>query len=494
MTRTRSGVVRRSNGEIALHASKMLFAALAIFIVAMAQASANPKYAGIVIDAKTGKTLYENSADAPRYPASLTKMMTLYLAFEAIDSGRISKETRVPVSANAAAEVPSKLGLRAGTTVTVEQVIKALVTKSANDAATALGEYLGGSEAKFAELMTQKARQIGMSKTVFKNAHGLPNSQQVTTARDMARLGIALREHFPHHYHYFSTRSFSFGKATYGNHNRLLGAVRGVDGIKTGFINASGFNLVTSVKDNGRMIVGVVMGGRTGASRNAQMQKLVAEYLPKATQGGGGNLIAKSGVSPQLAMGGWQLPEVGPIPTFRDPIDRRVASAYAETPRPAQRQSAPQTETAALAAFPASSGEQIVGRAALAKVLNAARPSAPVPPAPVGTIEMGSNDVDQVTTASTGSTTPSVTDAAPSGWVVQVAAMPDRGQAMDYLSTAKQKAGGRLASAEPFTVAFSKDGQELHRARFGGFEGKDAAWAACESLKQHGYGCWATEQ
>ena len=166
-------------------------------------AQANAKYAGIVIDAKTGRTLYKYNADSKRYPASLTKMMTLYLIFEALETGRVKKSTHISISKNASAEQPSKLGLRAGQTITVEHAIYALVTKSANDVATAVGEYLGGSEASFARLMTEKARSLKMSSTTFRNAHGLPNSRQITTARDMARLGIALREHYPHYYKYF---------------------------------------------------------------------------------------------------------------------------------------------------------------------------------------------------------------------------------------------------------------------------------------------------
>jgi D-alanyl-D-alanine carboxypeptidase len=370
------------------------------------------------------------------------------------------------------------------------------VTKSANDAATALGEFLGGSEEKFAQMATAKARQLGMGSTTFRNAHGLPNSRQVTTARDMARLGIALREHFPHHYSIFQTRSFTYGKQTFGNHNRLLGTVRGVDGIKTGFINASGFNLVTSVSDNGRLIVGVVMGGRTGASRNAQMQKLVAENLPKASRGGGGNLIARSGPSPLLAAnGGFSLPERGPVPTLRDPVEVRLATAYAPT-----------TAVEALAAFPVPDSRPVVGRAALAETLRAQQtaaasvppvglPSAPLPPAPVQQAAvqhaaLAPQAVDSVTTASTATDASSM----PSGWVVQVAAMPEESAAMAFLNEAQGRTGGAIAAARPFTVAFVNGGARLYRARFGGFAGKDQAWAACEALKKKGYGCWATEQ
>lgn len=482
------GIAGRKTGEILAIATRLLFTAMIVLIVAAASpAAANPKYAGIVIDARTGKTLYAANADAPRYPASLTKMMTMYLAFEAIDAGRVTKESRIPVSRKAAAEPPSKIGIRSGTTITVEQAMRALVTRSANDAATALGEFLGGSESRFAELMTQKARQLGMSKTTFRNAHGLPNSQQVTTARDMARLGIALREHFPHHYHYFSTRSFQFGGATFGNHNRLLGNVRGVDGIKTGFINASGFNLVSSVNDNDRLVVAVVMGGRTGASRDAQMRKLIAEYLPQATRGGGGNLIARSGASPVLAASAWALPERGPVPVFRDPIDMRVATAYA-APAPASAQAA------IAAAFPVPNERPVVGREALAQVLREQQASVPTPPAPIVGQEMGSSEIDAVTTASTAAEVATASAAMPSGWVVQVAAMPDASEAMAYLQNAQRKAGGPISSATPFTVAFQDGGSTLHRARFGGFAGKNDAWAACESLKRSGYGCWATQQ
>ena len=236
-----------------------------------APAQANPRYASIVVDVATGEVLHGSNADATRYPASLTKIMTIYLLFEALETGRISKNTPIPISAKAAAEPPSKLGLRAGSTITVESAILALITRSANDVATAVGEFLGGSESKFASMMTAKARQLGMNSTTFRNAHGLPNNQQVTTARDMAILGLAVREHFPQHYSYFGTRQFTFNGQRIGNHNRLLGRVTGVDGIKTGFIRASGFNLVTSVRTGGRSVVAVVMGGRTGASRDDHM-------------------------------------------------------------------------------------------------------------------------------------------------------------------------------------------------------------------------------
>src|SRR5690606_2056408 len=203
-------VRRISSGKTAV------IAALALSLASPAMA--NPKYAGIVVDAKTGKVLYEENADSPRFPASLTKMMTLYLTFEALDAGKVTKNTRITFSKNAAAEPPTKLGVGAGNSITVEQAIRALVTKSANDAAPALAEHLGGSEANFAAMMTAKARQLGMTRTVFRNAHGLPNDAQKTTARDMARLGIALRSELPLHSHYFSTREFRFGIQPLGHY------------------------------------------------------------------------------------------------------------------------------------------------------------------------------------------------------------------------------------------------------------------------------------
>ncbi|MEQ8307626.1 MAG: D-alanyl-D-alanine carboxypeptidase [Hoeflea sp.] len=428
--------------------------------MSMGAATANSKYAGIVIDAKTGKTLYANDADELRYPASLTKMMTLYMVFEALEARSIRLDTRIVFSANAAKEPPTKLGVRAGKSITVEQAIYALVTKSANDASTAVAEHLGGSEANFARMMTAKARSLGMSRTTFRNAHGLPNSKQVTTARDMARLGIALREHYPRYYKYFATRSFKFGGTRMSNHNRLLGTVRGVDGIKTGYTRASGFNLVSSVIDRDRSIVAVVMGGRTGASRNAQMKDLIARYLPKASTRGGGNLIAR-GAPSALAIAAVELPKIGPVPTLRHKASARMALAYA-APAP------------------------VVGRQALAKSLAEQKIAIPTPApaiAPPAAVATPQQAIDPVTTAST---------SLPDGWMIQIGAMPDRNAAVALLSRAKGAGGGALSGTEPFTMAYNKDNQKLYRARFGGFDGQSAATQACKTLEKKGFACWAT--
>ncbi|MGD9912755.1 MAG: D-alanyl-D-alanine carboxypeptidase family protein [Rhizobiaceae bacterium] len=243
------------------------------------------KYAAIVVDAGSGAMLYQVNANAQRYPASLTKMMTLYLLFEAIDSGRVRLSDEIPVSDRARGQAPSKLGFKKGQTVDVESAIRALAVKSANDVAVAVGEFLAGSEEAFAVAMTGKARALGMSGTSFRNASGLPDEGQRTTARDMAVLGMALQRRFPNYYRYFSATEFNFHGKSIRGHNELLSTVRGVDGIKTGYIRASGFNIVTSVARGGKRLVVVVMGGETARARNAHVQELIERYLPDGRGG-----------------------------------------------------------------------------------------------------------------------------------------------------------------------------------------------------------------
>lgn len=251
---------------------------------AISMAPVTEKSAAIVVDGSTGAVLYQAGADLPRIPASLTKMMTLYLTFEALQSGRISKGTLIPVSAHAASQAPSKLGFKPGQTIDVDTAIKAIVVKSANDVAVAMAEYLGGTEEQFAAQMTAKGRRLGMRGTTFRNASGLPDAQQVTTARDMALLGLSLRKHYPQHYYYFVAQDFTFNGKLIRGHNRVLAQLNGADGIKTGYVRASGFNIVTSVNDNGRQLVAVVMGGETARVRDAQVVSLVTAYLPQVAQ------------------------------------------------------------------------------------------------------------------------------------------------------------------------------------------------------------------
>jgi len=234
------------------------------------------RYAAFMQDADTGEVLFAVNADEPRYPASLTKMMTLYLAFEALKRGTLSPDTRIRVSRHAASMEPSKLGLRAGSTIRARDAIMALVTKSANDAAAALAEHLSGStEAAFARMMTRKARALGMARTTFRNASGLPDPAQVTTARDMAVLSRRLIRDFPNRYAYFSTTSFDWKGRHIPNHNRLLAAFDGTDGIKTGYIRASGFNMAASAVRDGRRLIAVVFGGASGAERDEHVMALL---------------------------------------------------------------------------------------------------------------------------------------------------------------------------------------------------------------------------
>lgn len=433
-----SGSMRRSIKNV-------LALALAAAVLTAPSVASAAKGAAIVIDATTGKTLYSSEADEARYPASLTKMMTLYMVFEAMNAGRINKNTAVPYSRHAASRPPTKLGVRAGGSVSVETAILSLVTRSANDSAAALGELLGGSEENFARLMTTKARKLGMRSTTFRNASGLPDPRQVTTARDMAVLGMSLREHFPKQYSYFSVRSFKHGRSRINNHNKLLGRVKGVDGIKTGYTRASGFNLVSSVKDGNRMLVAVVMGGKSGRSRDAQMAKLIAAYMPKTKGRGDNPLIAERGMGTLETVA--EVKEIAP----RAPI----VAALVPTPRPSRKLAAQ------------AKVESIIAEA----------PQEP------------KIETDPVSTASI--KTPSE---AHSGWVIQVGSVASEKDARALLDKTSGKASGLLASAEPFTEQFVKGGTTYIRARFGGFSSQSQATSTCAALKKRSISCYAVQQ
>jgi len=464
-----SGFVSKSSFSF----KAIIIAALAVTIVAAGAVSAfAAKSAAIVVDAKTGKVLYSADANGRRYPASLTKMMTLYLTFEAMAKGRISKNTPVPFSAHASAEAPTKLGVRAGGSVPVEIAILSIVTKSANDSATALGELLGGSEDNFARMMTAKARQLGMNGTVFRNANGLPDPGQFTTAHDMAMLGIALREHYPQYYGYFSQRSFLYGRQRINGHNRLLGRIKGVDGIKTGYTRASGFNLVSSVADNDRQLVAVVMGGASGRSRDNQMAALINTYLPRASTRGGGDLIAKAGGdNPIKTLAKVFLPKHdAPTPDEKPAVEEDAVVASADDDVPVAEETKPvirvkKVKTVAVAAMaPAPAPQEITSQAVAAYA----------EPTPA---------LDPVKTASV-----------PSGWAVQVASSPTKSGAQALLDKTSKQAPRILADASGFTVAFDKGGVTYYRARFGGFGSKDAAWKACDALKRKKIECYAVQQ
>lgn len=261
----------------------LLFTMVVVFGAGLAVMSspADARYASIVVDSETGQVLHAVNADTRNYPASLTKMMTLYLVFEALEKGKLKLDQRLPVSKRAAGMPPSNLGLKAGNSIAVEDAILALTTKSANDVAVVVAEALGGSEIEFAKQMTKRAHELGMSRTTFRNASGLPNREQKSTARDMVRLAQALQNDYPQYYHYFSATEFTYLGRTYRNHNRLLKAYEGTDGIKTGYTRASGFNLVSSVQRDGRRVIAVVLGGKTARSRDAHMVKLLDRGFTK---------------------------------------------------------------------------------------------------------------------------------------------------------------------------------------------------------------------
>ncbi|GGE47352.1 penicillin-binding protein [Agaricicola taiwanensis] len=504
----------------------------------------NPPYAAIVVDAKNGRVLHQDSADAHRYPASLTKIMTLYILFEELQRGRVKLDTPMRATANAAAQPPSKLGLRPGDVITAEDAIKALVTKSANDVAVVIGEHIEGSESAFARRMTRTARAIGMTRTTFRNASGLPDSEQKTTARDLAVLARTIQEHYPRYFAYFSTRSFSWKGRVHGNHNKLLGRVPGVNGIKTGFIRASGFNLSTNVERDGRHIVAVVMGGRSGASRDARMRDLIEEYMPKATRGSyTDDLVARAempSTTGSIAAAKVPLPVAAP----RDVI---MASAAAVAPLPA---AAPAPRAAAIPTpapiLPTMAVTTAAASAASSAASTATRPLAKNPidivasvhravtPAALSSERSDATPGEALALANT-TTTPAmrwvegpkavtagkaaVTSAQPvaaaasvpqvapearaaavasanvpesvrTGWLIQVGATDDPSKAENLLQRAQSRASNALSRAEPFTEPVQKGEQTLYRARFAGFTEKTAQ-AACKALKNRDIACFA---
>ncbi|WGR74582.1 MULTISPECIES: serine hydrolase [unclassified Bradyrhizobium] len=311
-----------------------------------ASESSSTKFASIIVDGNSGAVLQSTNPDGLRHPASLTKIMTLYLLFERLESGKMKLDTEMPVSQHAADQDPTKLNLRPGQSIRVEDAIKGLVTRSANDAAVVIAEAIGGDEDDFAQMMTRKARALGMSRTVYRNASGLPNDEQVTTARDQATLGRAIQDRFPRYYRYFSTASFNFRGQSIRNHNHLLGSVEGIDGIKTGYTRASGFNLVSSLHRGNRFLIGVVLGGRSGGSRDAIMRNLLAENLDKgAATRTVAAITERNGSSSDT-----DIADASETPARSAPQIQAAAAPASEAaaPRPASRLSALAAATAAM--------------------------------------------------------------------------------------------------------------------------------------------------
>jgi D-alanyl-D-alanine carboxypeptidase len=481
--------------------------------------SYNPPYADIVIDAKTGAVLHEASADAHRYPASLTKIMTLYLLFEQLEAGTITMQTPMKVSAEAASQAPTKLGLDPGDTLKVEDAIKGLVTKSANDAAVVIAEALGGSEAEFARMMTRKARAIGMRNTTYDNASGLPDDAQVTSARDQALLGIVIQERFPKFYHYFSLERFVYHGHAMRNHNHLLGKVDGVDGIKTGYTRASGFNLITSVRRGARHIVAVVMGGRSARSRDARMRELIEAYIGKASTRPKPAPVASAPVPlplPEPPVAAASVADADtPLPGSSEPITPlkvKTVTVKVVLPKPATATAA--TEARAVMPMPTSTSTPPTAEvpvlhtdstpalsfAAREKVPeHAVRPPSSPRPGVLGTLPAMMAAAQQ-SIAKEVAVTPAKAEPAPlpraptvrgGGWAIQVGAYDDESEARQHLKSAREKAARALQKAEAYVERTVKGAKTYYRARFAGFD-RTQAETLCKRLKRQDVVCMAT--
>lgn len=507
-----------------------------------------PPYAAMVVDAKSGRTLHAVNEDAPRIPASITKVMTLYLLFEQLERGRFTMGSEFTVSSYAARQAPSKIGFQPGETIEVRDAIMALITKSANDVAVAVAENVAGSEDEFARMMTARARSLGMRSTVFYNPHGLPhNPPNITTARDLTILARAIQERFPKYYPMFSARSASIAGGNYRNHNKLLGRVEGVDGIKTGYTRLSGFNLMTSAKADGRHIVSIVLGGRSGAHRDRIMADLVVATLPKAATGGRATVqVAEVEDEPEVARPRAAAPapvqqaavaaEPVPMPIPRPRFETQgqplpaAARAYAPTTttttpiaptrpisanapplqisgmRPVAATTTPSAMRWSIGA-PAADGKVLRPPAnvdvtsSIAKVAEPdEKPAAKVAevrkpePAPVAEKkhEAGSSAIAKAEPAK-----PEPAKAAPAAvastgkWIIQLGATDDEAKAREIIARAR-KASGSLSEVAGFTEKVEKGGATLFRARFAGFDDSKDANNACAKLKRDGFACFAT--
>jgi len=473
----------------------------------------NPPAASIVVDAKTGKILQGENIDAPRIPASITKVMSLYLLFEQLERGRMSLNTPLTVSEYAASQPPTKLGLRPGSTIEVDDAIKAMVTLSANDVSVVVAENIAGSEEAFARMMTRKARELGMSSTEFYNPHGLPHSPpNITTARDLSILGRAIQDRFPRYFAYFDTRSFQFGKRTIRGHNRLLGKLNGVDGIKTGYTRLSGFNLLTSVNTGNRSLVAVVLGGRSAASRDQKMASLVESYLPRAyagariappvvERGAQTTQVAEAAPAPAPVQVASATPQASvaqaapaPVPVpERKPLDLNALRPVVASATGASSTTTPSSTSSirwqkgpeplplnaqAYAALPAQPPKiSDAQKAALQAKIETKTPApAQAEPTKVASLNVEAPEAKKTV----------------SGWVIQLGATDDEGKAKDILDSARDRFGKLLGRASPYTEKVTSNGSTLYRARFSGFKESADAEKACKALKKGGLNCFAS--
>ena len=487
--------------------------------------SYQPAYSSIVVDANSGATMQATNADAPRHPASLTKIMTLYLLFERLEQGKIKLSTQLPVSAHAAVQAPSKLGLKPGDSIRVETAIRAIVTKSANDVAVVVAEAIGGDEPAFAKMMTTKARALGMNQTIYRNASGLPDDQQITTARDQAILGRAVQDRFPNYYQYFATRTFEYRGHAIRNHNHLLGTVDGVDGIKTGYIRDSGFNIVTSVRRANHHIVAVVFGGRSAPARDARVRSLIDNNIniaavkrtaPPVVEGWETALARKdpidkdkrdkekdddrTGSAPVRVASVARASSDAPLPGSTDPIKPNAVKTVAVhpggmrtaalTPLPSESRqlmpTSPESTQATITTVITVKNEQ--SPAIAPSVLAQAVPEPPVtksdPSPPAAPAKMAS----AVPSAPVSTRAPEPTARPRSGWIIQIGALPDEKDAWQRLELAKTRVKDILSKADHFTERVEKDEKVLFRARFAGLE-KNQAEAACKHLKRSDIPC-----
>jgi len=503
-----------------------------------------PPYAAIVVDANSGRVLHASNPDSLRHPASITKIMTLYLLFEQLEAGRLKLDSRLPVSAHAAAQEPSKLGLEPGQTIAAEGAIKAVVTKSANDIAVVIAEAVAGSEEDFARLMTRKAHALGMTRTVYTNASGLPDDEQVTTARDQALLGRAIQDRFPRYYRYFATSSFHFHGMDIRNHNHLLGRIQGIDGIKTGYTRASGFNLVSSVRRGARHVVAVVFGGSSSGARDARMRDLIEEHIAEASTQRTVPMIAEAiesepaRVKTRVAAAdpaaritsGQPAPKprvdatptaasaprsgsaepIQPIPVKTITVRPRVIQSSALGPlvAPAPQANIAPPQWAAAAPGPATVAAQSpvpaepmsAAPAAIARApATPASEPAPLPPPPgarpgiLGTLPVQTVSAESEPAPARAPAVlplPAAQRAAVSrsGWMIQLGAFADEAEARERLRSAQSMAHGLLANADAFTERVVKGSKELYRARFAGFD-KEKAEAACHYFKRNDIAC-----
>jgi len=485
--------------------------------------SYQPAYSSIVVDANSGAVMQATNADAPRHPASLTKIMTLYLLFERLEQGKIKLTTDLPVSAHAAVQAPSKLGLKPGDSIRVETAIRAIVTKSANDVAVIVAEAIGGDEPAFAKMMTAKARALGMNQTTYRNASGLPDDQQITTARDQAILGRAIQDRFPNYYHYFATRTFEYRGHAIRNHNHLLGTVDGVDGIKTGYIRDSGFNIVTSVRRSNHHIVAVVFGGRSAPARDARARSLIDNNIniaaikrtaPPVVEGWETALARKdhidkakkdkendrTGSAPVRVASVTRASLDAPLPGSTDPIKPNAVKTVAVHPGSMQtaaliplpsesRQLTPtpsESTQATITTVVTVKSEQSPPIAPSASAAPAPEPpvtkSAPPPPAAPAKVASAAPSAPGSTRAPQPAAKPRT------GWIIQIGALPDEKDAWQRLELAQTKAKDLLGKANPFTERIEKGEKVLFRARFAGLE-KNQAEIACKHLKRSDIPC-----